>query len=115
MILLDKNQTLQPPEGTLHSVSVEGAYLLVEYHREIERTPQFFTKAITVVFLNDQGREVARSLDQKQMWFPVLAETKPKPELPPVGFWYRFRAGFDLVLLGLWEMFASLPVKGARQ
>ena len=52
MILKDKNETLQPPEGgAVHSVSAEGSYLRVRY-----ALPDSFTD----VYLNDQGREVLR-------------------------------------------------------
>jgi hypothetical protein len=115
MILIDKNQTLQPPEGELTSVISEGSYLRVSYCLEMERTPECVTKHYTTVYLNDQGREVARTLEELQ--YPVYpVEEAPTPqERPPVGFWYRFCAGFDLMLLGFWEIISCFPVKGAKQ
>ena len=52
MILRDKNETLKPPAGgEVCGVFAEGSYLRVRYS---------LPDMLTDVYLNDQGREVAR-------------------------------------------------------
>ena len=60
MVIRDKNETLQQPEGyALYSVQGEGAYLRLEY-RLFEYNPARY--AAIIVYLNDMGREVARCM-----------------------------------------------------
>jgi hypothetical protein len=67
VILKDKNETLKPPAGgEVCGVFAEGSYLRIRYQ---------LPNAFTDVYLNDQGREVARL-----SW--VLPE-KP-PQVKPV-------------------------------
>lgn len=55
MIVLDKNQLLQPPSGyMLRGVAAEGSYLRLEYTLNARPTE------IVDIYLNDQGREVLR-------------------------------------------------------
>jgi hypothetical protein len=100
MVLLDKNQTLQPPEGyTLRAVAADGAYLRATYDKTLR--PHVVSKV--VVYLNDQGREVARSIDETD--YSAFA---PKPEPPPAPRRFRFRNGFLIALQGLQEMLKCL-------
>lgn len=74
MNLIDKNQTLLPPEGyEFTGLSAEGAYLRLEYRRIGA------DKVSTVtIYLNDWGREVVRSVNDSVD--PVVeAEKFPQP------------------------------------
>ena len=65
MEFFDKNLTLEPPEGyTFSAVQAEGAYLRVEYRQFVYDLAQGRNtkENITTIYLNDMGREVARSM-----------------------------------------------------
>lgn len=96
MTLLDKNKTLQEPVGyDVHSVVADGAYLRIEYHLSTYNPAQY---GIIVVYLNDQGREVARCLIEPKA-------PKAEPEIvAPISRWSRFCTGWYLILTGLQEM-----------
>src|ERR1035437_10341266 len=101
--LYDKNETLQAPGGfQLHHVSAQGSYLRLVYSLFI-RHPETFvsvSEAIVVIYLNDEGREVIRTVDET--FYPV--ELAPNPDPLPVSRWYRFCNGWLLALQGLQEM-----------
>jgi len=64
MILYDMNQTWKAPEGyQVRSLFVEGAFLRVEYNqtRFHEGTVTPIGYSVVNIYLNDQGREVART------------------------------------------------------
>jgi hypothetical protein len=107
MNILDKNQTLQPPDGFGDPVSVvaDGAYLRVEYRQNIFKTATrtIIGKNVVNIFLNDQGREVARSVERKD-YSLLLAALAPKKKVS-VSRRFRFKNGFLIVLEGLQEMF----------
>lgn len=93
MILHDMNQSWTPPVGyTFVSLHPHGGYLLASFEQLL---PNHTNKV--VVFLNEAGREVART--EFQEWLPrVIAP--PKPVLRRS----RFLNGFYLFLAGLQEM-----------
>ena len=121
MNVIDKNQTLQPPEGEADFATPIGSFLTLQY-REWDKG------FITRVYLNDQGREVLRTIEKArtrveeeeeaarkadERWETEIAETmKPlkQIEMPPlqperlVGRRHRFAAGFWLMLEGIREM-----------
>jgi hypothetical protein len=103
MIFKDFNQTLVPPSGLrVVDVMVDGAYLQVTYSDRPD-DEEYDVEHRVSIFLNDQGREVART--EELLQWPV---SKPALEPPPVGSWYQFREGFYTALLGLQEMFRCL-------
>ena len=107
MIFQDMNRSWNPPENYVFTnIVVDGAYLRVEYRQKVYRTgtTKIVGENIVIVFVNDQGREVARSKQRVEL--PVL---KPEPEVkPPLTRWARFCTGFYLVLAGLEEMIKCL-------
>lgn len=97
MTLKDFNQTLvRPDHHFVQDVKAEGAYLVVTF-ANWESTETIRTKNVVKIFLNDMGREVARTEEQ-------FAYAIPQPEPAPVGRWYRFKNAFYLVLHGLEEI-----------
>ena len=103
MRVIDKNETLQPPEGyEVVALSAEGSYLRVEYRRELTRTPTVHSYATAVVFLNDFGREVARSIEK-------IEEKFPEPHVvAPFTAAMQFKNGLFLILAGLSEVISCL-------
>jgi hypothetical protein len=104
MNILDKNQTLEPPAGYVaHAVIAEGAYLRLEYRQVIFREGTIFVRGwnVATIYLNDMGREVARTIVQTYLPEPV---TKPEAVVS-VGRWFRFKNGFLIAIQGLQEMF----------
>lgn len=121
MLIFDKNQTLQPPNGDAEFVTPIGSYLMLQY-RDWDKGVQ------TAVYLNDQGREVIRTTtrvdtraeaDEQQR--TIIAETQDEiaeveaeatmrlnqivsQPRPPVGRRDRLAAGFWLMLEGIAEM-----------
>lgn len=104
MILADKNQTLVPPEGfTFRDVTVNGAYLQVLYTQSFLANPLQLGEHRVMIYLNDMGREVARSIDT--IFAPPVKEDEPAS----VGRWFRLKNGFLIVLQGLQEMICLKP------
>jgi hypothetical protein len=83
MTFKDKNQTFQPPEGKFVSARAEGAYLKLEYQQ---------SDTTAMVYLNDQGREVARCIFVPIKPLPVVT----KPPIPRTR-WQKF---LDFMSLG---------------
>ena len=95
MIIEDKNRTLVPPAGyELRSVEAEGAYLRLHYRRILFRAGTTIVQGEKWVhiFLNDQGREVVRTVQYYESIAPVPAE-------PPKTIWEVVRDGFQ----GFWR------------
>lgn len=105
MIVKDFNQTLvQPFDHQLREVHGEGSYLRLVYTHYRCDGRYSYTNQV-VIFLNDQGREVARTEET------ITTAAPPPPEIPlPVGRWYRLREGFYTALLGLQEMGKCLKI-----
>ena len=107
MTIIDKNQTLQPPYGYRpHSIVADGAYLRAEYRQRIFKTgtETVIGENIVIIFLNDQGREVAQAIT-RNYWQDTRIETKVTA---PIARWFRFRDGFLITLQGVWEMIRCL-------
>lgn len=106
MTLLDKNQTLEPPEDyTFVAVEPQGAFLRAEYRQKVFKTDTLIVtrENVVTVYLNDMGREVARTMVTTLAPLP-----EESPAIAPVGRWYRFRNAFYMTLEGLQEMFRSI-------
>jgi hypothetical protein len=96
MTFQDKNQTLEAPVGYKFSGSEPmGAFLRVEYRRQVEARENILT-----IYLNDMGREVARS--EHQVLLPLFA---PVTRPAPVARRFRIKNGFLIMLQGIQEMF----------
>ena len=82
MELTDKNRTLEPPKGaSLHAVHTDGGFIVLTYENMDEK------QTIRVV-LNDQGREVIRTVGD---WIPQPVYRLPHTE-PVVAeklFWWE--------------------------
>jgi len=64
MEFFDKNQSWQPPDGyTFQALLVDGAYLQAFYTQKIFKigTTLVIAENRVIIYLNDQGREVART------------------------------------------------------
>jgi hypothetical protein len=97
MLLYDKNQSWLPPTGfVFRGIVAEGAYLRVEYWRSFANGDD-----IAVIYLNDMGREVTRTMTT--VYLPPPALLPPTP----VGRRFRIRNGFLLALEGIQEMAKS--------
>jgi hypothetical protein len=95
MVIIDKNQTLEAPQGfKFYGVSAEGAYLRLEYQRRFANGDDF-----AVIYLNDMGREVARAMNTIYLPQPVVHPPAP------VGRRFRICNGFLIALQGIQEMF----------
>lgn len=98
MELRDINQSWTPPAGyKFFGIRAVGSYLLVEY-----RLRDTGCWLIVTIYVNDQGREVERTLDAEE----IFSDPELIAEPPPVGWWFRFKNGFYLALFGLQEMLA---------
>ena len=108
MRVIDKNETLQSPEGyEIVALSAEGSYLRVEYRRELNRkVKNGLTSSVTtstvVIFLNDFGREVARTENTTEMYLP-----EPHEEAPLTAK-MQFKNGLYLILAGISEVMSCL-------
>lgn len=97
MIVKDMNQTLVQPEGLeLSSVQAAGAFLLIRYSQAAIRNGSVCGKHYTVIYLNDQGREVLRTEEEvKPDDFADAYLIAAKNELeaaPPKKFWETLKA-----------------------
>ena len=96
----DKNQTLVPPEGyTFRNAETDGAYMRLTYNQAVYKTDtlQVIGENVVTIYLNDQGREVGRTVGS------VRYEFKEPKVLAPRRF--RIWSGFLLALQGIQEMF----------
>lgn len=101
--LHDMNQSWTPPEGfTCEDVKPEGAYLVITYSRRLDGD-QIVRGGVRVVkiYLQDMGREVARSI--QDILDPIEPPHIPKPK--SVARRFKFWNGFLLALQGIQEMF----------
>ena len=104
MRFLDKNQTLEPPEGyKFRSAETDGAYLRLTYFQTVYKpgTLQVIGENIVRVYLNDQGREVGRSIASYR-WPEPVVEIMIAPRK------FRFKNGFLIACQGIWEMIKCL-------
>ena len=96
----DKNQTLVPPEGyTFRNAETDGAYMRLTYNQAVYKpdTLQVIGENVVTLYLNDQGREVGRTVGSVRYEFKepkVLAARR-----------FRIWNGFLLALQGIQEMF----------
>lgn len=100
MIVVDKNQTLQPPEGRLDSVSAEGGYILLSYVQPFWDNPLRRGNRVTTIYLQSMGREVLRTIDDN------FDPQQPEVSTPPlVARRYKIWNGILLILQDIQEMF----------
>lgn len=96
----DKNQTLVPPEGyTFRNAETDGAYMRLTYNQAVYKpdTLQVIGENVVTLYLNDQGREVGRTVRSVRYEFkaPKVLGTRK----------FRIWNGFLLALQGIQEMF----------
>jgi hypothetical protein len=104
LVLHDKNQTLEPPEGfDLQSVKARGEYLIVEYRRTDSRTEHGGSDSTVAIYLNSMGREVLRTTNRITWMHPLI-----RRPVVSVSRWFRIKNGFYLALAGLGEMLQCL-------
>ncbi len=104
LVLHDKNQTLEPPEGfTIQYVRAEGEYLMVEYRRVDSASQSCGSYSTVIIYLNSMGREVIRTTNQTE-WVQPTCRNIEWWTRPSVSRWQKFKAGFYLALAGIEEM-----------
>lgn len=104
MRFLDKNQTLVSPESYLfRSAAADGAYLRLTYYQSVYKaeTTTVIGENIIVIYLNDMGREVGRSVASYRWPEPII-------KIVPAPRKFRFRNGFLIARRGIWEMLKCL-------
>ena len=92
MELRDFNETFKPPVGfVVDSFDARGMYLYAKYKQPFffEGTEKVQGLNIVEVYLNDQGREVARV--SSQYYYPRLVDIPPAP---PLTRWQKFKEKF---------------------
>jgi hypothetical protein len=98
----DMNRTLVAPAGyKFYGAVADGAFLRVEFRQPVFKPETLIVIArnIVVIWLNDMGREVARTYGQVFIQTPVKMSN-----LQPVARRFRIKNGFLLMLHGLQEM-----------
>ena len=109
MTLHDMNKSWLPPDGyRFVSITPTGNYLDVLYTQTIFEpgTIRKIGQNVVHVYLNDMGREVARTQDQLQFACPAPVSVPfVAPRMPRR---FRFKDGFLLALTGLQEMLKCL-------
>ena len=108
LILHDRNQTLEPPEGfAIQYVKPEGEYIVIEYRRVNCVHEGGGSYSTVIIYLNSMGREVIRTTNETEWVMPSRkAEVWMAPR--PISRWFRIKAGFYLALLGMEEMLKCL-------
>jgi hypothetical protein len=104
MILHDMNQSWTHPEGyTFYGVVAEGAFLRAEYRQRVFKTGTIIHLGtnVVMVYLNDQGREVARTRTWRKSP-PRMVEPLPQKY---VRRRFRIWNGILIMLEGIQEMF----------
>ena len=96
MVLDDKNKSWFPPEGyLLTNISADGALTRIEYRRLLSDAV-----SIVGVYVNDQGREVMRTIDVDDLYIA------PTPRPPRFGltpsFWDRILDLLEAVCRRKW-------------
>ncbi len=102
MEFFDKNLSWEPPAGyQFRSVVVEGAYLKLAYSNSASTEGKWPTRLTSIIniYVNDQGREVARTAVR-------IVDAPPTPIEPPqpVAWRFRFWNAVLLTLQGLQEI-----------
>ena len=102
----DKNQTLVPPDGYIfRNAETDGAYMRLTYNRAVYKPvklferPQVIGENVVTIYLNDQGREVGRTVGS------VRYQIEEPKVLAPMPRRFRIWNGFLLALQGIQEMF----------
>ena len=104
--LHDMNQSWVVPEGfEFQHIEPRGAFLVVTYHQRVfaAGTRTQIRTNVVVVYLNDQGREVERTVASY-----LVANPPPAPEPKPVAARFKFWNGFLIALQGIGEMLTCL-------
>jgi len=104
--LHDMNQSWTAPEGfNFIGVEPKGGYLVVTFARRYEGDAVVRGSTdIVTVYLESQGREVMRTVEE--FLDPVVVAKPPEPKPIPARF--KFWNGFLLALEGLQEMMRCL-------
>ncbi len=102
MEFFDKNLSWEPPVGYhFSSVVAEGAYLKLAYSNSVSTEGKWPTRVTNIIniYLNDQGREVARTAVR-------IVDAPPELLAPPkpVAWRFRFWNAVLLTLHGLQEI-----------
>ena len=101
----DKNKTLVPPEGyTFRNAETDGAYMRLTYNQAVYKpdTLQVIGENVVTLYLNDQGREVGRTVGS------VRYEFKEPRVLAPMPRRFRFKNAILIALHGLQEILRCL-------
>lgn len=103
-IYQDMNGSWSQPRETdgyrFFSAHAQGAYLRVEFRKRFEtEAPEPIREEHIVVFVNDMGREVARTIHMNEYYLP--GRIVSDPVVNKISRWTRFKNGFFLVLVGL--------------
>ena len=96
----DKNQTLVPPEGYIfRNAETDGAYMRLIYNQAVYKTAtrQAIGENVVTIYLNDQGREVGRTIGSVRYQYEEPKVLAPRR--------FRIWNGFLLALQGIQEMF----------
>jgi hypothetical protein len=97
----DKNKTLVPPEGyTFRNAETDGAYMRLTYNQAVYKpdTLQVIGENVVTVYLNDQGREVGRTVGS------VRYQIEEPKMLAPMPRKFRFKNAVLIILHGLREI-----------
>lgn len=109
--ITDTNKWLKPPAGyELDSFDARGAYLCARYkQRQVLPDAQpAIGFSIVEIFLNEDGREVART-----KWFETFTTYAMLPPLP-VTRRQRFIIGWRKVWIGLQEVLSCLQKQSVK-
>lgn len=101
----DYNQTLKEPAGyLLTSLSAEGAFIHLDYRALLYRegTNLVIGHCEIHIYLNDQGREVARTQDTIEHEFATLMPATPYERMKLVQ---RIKLWFAILISDIQEMF----------
>lgn len=95
------NRSWEAPVGfEFDGVWPSGAFLKVVFRRVDEHSSVMRKFSLIEIYINDMGREVFRTGHTETYY----SDPPAPPACEPVRSWFRFKAAFELVLLGLQEM-----------
>ena len=101
----DKNKTLVPPEGyTFRNAETDGAYMKLTYVQLVGKTNtgRVDGENVVTIYLNDQGREVGRTVGSVRYQFKEPKVLAPRK--------FRFKNAVLIVLHGLQEILRCLKL-----